>query len=618
MQPFIRLPTQILLCPVKKNSVPRRSSLTHLRQSLRPHLGALIAGTVMLAGGSAINLAFPEIIRRLINADLSRFVNEQPGVVAAGLLALFALQAIFFYFRSLLFTLVGQRVAGDLRRRLYRRLLNQPVEFFDHAKVGDLVSRLGSDAVMLQDAIGIRLSVFLRYSFQVFAGIVLMFSISSRLTAAIIIVLPVLVGIALLFARHLRRYSRLVQADLGTVTAAAEESLSGIRLIKAFNYIPYAIRRVDAEIAQLLNHGARRAQISAFFSSSVSWLMNAAIVLILLYGFRLVHSGMLSSGDLVAFLLYGMIVAVSFAFVAGGYSDFVQALGASDRIFELLDSIDTPLVDSNGSLDGVNAPLADTALSAGGSSGPLRNFRGEVRFESISFAYPSRPDVLVLNEVSFTLEAGRTTALVGPSGSGKSTIVNLLLRFYEPSGGLIRYDGLPADTIDPIQLREQCAVVFQDTQLFALSVAENLRIGKPGAADAELEAACRAASIYDFIRSLPQGFATPVGERGIQLSAGQRQRLAIARALLRNPKLLILDEATSALDSENEHIFQQALEQLRQDRTTLVIAHRLATVRAADLLIVLDGGRIVQQGRHDELSQSAGIYRRMVERQELA
>ncbi|MBN8549201.1 MAG: ATP-binding cassette domain-containing protein [Deltaproteobacteria bacterium] len=575
----------------------RSANIRRLLALVRPHWRLFSLGLIALAVGSGINLLFPEIIRRLLESGPQELAVKTRSA-AALLILIFALQGFAFYFRSYFFGVVGQRVVAVIRAQLYNILIHEPVEFFDRMRAADLVSRINSDSLLLQDAVSIRLSVFIRYSVQVVVGIILMSYISLTLTFSILVVVPLLVGLSLVLGKRLRNISKAQQTQLGIAASVAHETFDGVRLVKAFNKEDFEAERFGAANSAILDLGLQRSAMAAFFASFVSFLLNAAIVCVLFYGVHLVGVNELALGDLTAFLLYGVIVAVSFAFLAGGYTEVIQSLGAAERIFELLD-----------------LPHPGKAAAAGGSvSEPAR---GQVEFSKVSFAYPSRPESPVLNSVSFTIPSGKVTAIVGPSGAGKSTLVNLLLALYAPSQGHISFDGVDLSELNARALREKIALVPQEQALFATSIAENLRYGKQDATLEELRSACKKTNMLEFIEGLPDQFNTPVGERGVQLSTGQKQRLAIARALLRNPALLILDEATSALDSENEHLIQEALGAALKGRTALVIAHRLSTIKNADKVVVLDRGSIVQEGRHELLSLQPGLYRQLVERQEL-
>lgn len=554
-------------------------------------------GLIALGGGAAINLLFPQIIRQFLQTHGAVGFAERSQQLALTLVALFAIQAVCFYFRSYLFGVVGQRVVAFVRARLFRIIIDRPIEFFDTNRTADLVSRLNSDCVLLQDAVSVRLSVFVRYSVQVIVGTLLMAALSPVLTVALLNIVPLLVGLSLLLGRKLRRVSRAQQEALGTSASIAQESFEAARLVRAFNREQFEVARYSDSNTQVLSLGLARTATASFFSSFVSFLLNVAIVGVLVYGVHLVGIERLTIGDLTAFLLYGVIVAVSFAFLAGGYTDLLQSLGATDRVFEVLE--------------------LGEARSQKMSRPDIQVHSGRYEFRDVSFSYPGRPDIEVLHSLSFSIPEGKTTALVGPSGAGKSTIVNLMLGLYDPSRGEILVDGTDIATIDTQSLRQHIALVPQEQALFATTIAENLRYGKESASDEELLRACEQVNLLSFIESLPQGLHTLLGERGAQLSTGQKQRLAIARALLRDPKVLILDEATSALDSENEHLVQQALNTVLKGRTAVVIAHRLATIKGADQVVVLEQGRLVQQGTHESLSRETGLYRQLVERQEI-
>lgn len=575
---------------INKSSTKRLIALAWQEKS------RFILGLIALGLGSGVNLLLPDLFRRVLDSEHLQETLAHPSNIGLMLIALFGFQSVCFYFRTLLFGEVGQRIVKDLRAKLYSNIIDQSVEFFDRSRAGDLVSRIGSDTSMLQDAVSIRLSVFIRYSIQVLAGIVMMLLISIKLSLLILLGLPVLVTISIILGKRLKFHSKDQQATLGEAITVAEQTFSGIRVIKAFNGAGAEKNRFAAYVDRALAIGLARNKISAFFQSFVSFLMNGFIVALVLYGTTLVSDGHLSVGQLTAFLLYGLIVAVSFSFVAGGYAEFMQSVGAAERIFEILD-------------------LAGDSAS---TTGFQATFNDAIQFSNVSFSYPSRPEALALNNVSLELPAGKVTALVGPSGSGKSTIVSLILKFYPATKGNIKVDGVDIGLIDSVSLRSNMALVPQDALLLGISIAENLRYGKPSASDEELWSACRQANLEEFVQSLPEKLNTRVGERGVQLSGGERQRMAIARALLRNPKLLILDEATSSLDSRNEFMVQEALTKLMKGRTCLVIAHRLSTIKAADQIFVMDSGRIVQSGSHDSLSNESGLYRELVEKQLLS
>ncbi len=580
---------------IESKNVTTRARLLSL---VYPHWKTFFVAMIALGLGSGINLLLPEVLRQLLKPEHQALFVERPLLVGSGILFLFAIQGLAFYYRAYLFGAIGQKVVSQLRKSLYSSLVRREVAFFDRERVGDLVSRLGSDTLMVQDAVSLKLSVFIRYSFQVVVGIAMMSYLSFTLTLTILLILPLLVLLAIFLGKKLRALSKLQQGELAKATIIAEETLSGARIVKAFNREGFEESRYQDANSKILLAGLKRTGISAFFSSFVSFLMNVAIVVVILFGLVLVGHGSMTIGDLTAFLLYGVIVAVSFAFVASGYGEFLQAEGAAERVFELLDAEPERDIPSSEVHRGLLA-------------------HNSIHFDSVTFSYPTRIDTPVLKEISLSLEQGYRTALVGPSGSGKSTIVNLLLGFYASHSGAIRVGSQLLSTISKHDLRAQIGVVTQDPLLFAVSIEENLRYGKETATQQELEEVCRKVNMLDFIQGLPEGFKTNVGERGVQMSGGQKQRLTIARAMLKDPALLILDEATSSLDSENEALIQSSLETLMKGRTALIIAHRLSTVKDAQRVYVLDHGKIVQTGTHDTLSSQPGIYQQLVLRQEL-
>ncbi len=577
--------------------MPRKTvSLLTLFSLVKPYWRLFAIGMLGLAVGSGINLLLPELVRQAINKDAKFYLFEQPVYTFSVLFGLFALQGLSFHIRSYYFAVVGHAVVRDKRGKLYATLLDKPILFFDSQRTADLVSRLSVDVQSLQEAISLRLSVLIRYSFQVVVGVILMASMSIRLTLALLATLPVLILLSAVLGKRLKARSQELQRTIGLSATIADETLSGIRIVKAFGQEDYESERFWNSSVRIFETGRLRARTAAFFASFVSFLMNITIVFLLLYGIYLVHNTNLNVGDLTAFILYGMIVAVSFSFVTSGYSEITQALGALERIDTL---------------------LAEHAGQPAPALPKPQILKGQVVFENVSFTYPTRSELKALSNLSFELKPGSLTALVGPSGAGKSTLVGLLLGFYPPDSGRIICDGYDLTHIDLQEFRKQIAYVPQEPVLFAVSIADNIRYGRRSATDAEVVEAARQARVWEFAEKLPAGLNTLCGERGIQLSGGQRQRIAIARAILRKPALLLLDEATSSLDSENESILQAALATIMQNCTSLVIAHRLSTIQNADQLIVLEQGQIVQIGTHSVLSQTPGLYQELVQYQAL-
>lgn len=558
--------------------------------------GALFVGFVALAAGSAINLFFPYFIRRVLNNELGFELSRDLSWVTALCLLLFAVQAVFFYIRHYSFQAMGYRIAARLRSELYQALLRQDVEFFDLTRVGDNLSRLSADTQVVQRALTMNVSVAVRYLLQVLGGVAAMFLISVRLSFLILLVIPVLVLGSAIWGKRLRRASRLMQDALGELNVRAEESMTAFRTVQAFAGPAFERARFEEGNGAALKAGEERTKVAALFSSSMVFFLNSALVILVAYGASLVLHQRMTIGDLTGFVLYGVIVAVSFGFLVNVWDEFTQALGASERMFQIMDQ--RPQIVS---------PAQPEKLETASAYA--------IALERVTFAYASRPGQKVLSDVTLKIPAGKTVALVGPSGAGKSTIAALIPRFYDPEAGVVTVQGKNVRTLDLDELRKAIAIVPQQPQVFSLSLMENIRYGRLTATDAEVEAAAKAANLDTFIRSLPDGYRTFVGDKGVQLSGGERQRLAIARAILKDAGILILDEATSSLDSENEALVKQALERLMHGRTTLIIAHRLSTISHADAVLVLQEGRIIQEGTHLELMTAPGLYKSLVEYQ---
>lgn len=560
----------------------------------RPELGVLAIATVALVVSSGINLLYPLAVQWMVDAIAGAPTAIGFDAAAGVLVVLFLVQSVFAVVRSWLFTVAGERVVSRLRTDLYRAILSQDTAFFDQSRTGELTSRLSSDTTVLQNTVTVNVSMGLRFGAGAIGGVVMLAWMSPTLTALAMAVVPVVAIGATFYGRLIRRISGDVQDALAKSTEVAEETIGGVRTVRSFAREETEAARYRAAVDESYALAARRALLLGLFNGAAGFAGYGAIALIVWYGGRMVTQGAMTVGELTAFLLYTMTVAFSIGALSGLYADFMKAMGASRRVFELMDRL--------------------PALERSGSARPER-VAGEVRFEGVDFRYPARPDAPVLRGVDLEIRPGEVLALVGPSGSGKSTVAALIARFYDPDAGRVLLDGRELRELDPRWLREQVGAVSQEPVLFATSIAENVRYGRPGATDDEVERALEAANALSFVSAFPEGTETLVGERGVRLSGGQKQRIAIARALLKDPKVLVLDEATSALDTESEHLVQEALERLMRGRTTLVIAHRLSTVRDADRVVVLDAGRVVEAGTHDELVAREGLYRRLVERQ---
>ena len=581
---------------------PRGATLRRILRLARPEAPLLIGGLVFLAIGSAATLSYPQGASVLIDAALGAPPDWAKGtdrgrlleLIALGMAAVALVSAAAMGLRYFLFMLAGERVIARLRQDLYGRILDQEIAFFDQERTGDLMSRLSSDTATLQGTVSANISFGLRNLIQLLGGVVLLFLTSPRLTLVILAVVPAIAVGAVVYGRRIRRLSRQVQDAIAAGQAVAEESIAGVRTVRAFAAEPAEMARYDSAITRSLALARRRIRASSLFMAVTSFAGYASAALVFWYGGRLVQAGELSAGQLTSFLVYTLLVGFSLGALADLWADFLRAMGAGERVFELLD----------------RAPRMPTT---GGET--LDPVAGRLELDAVDFRYPGRPDVQVLRGLSLAIDPGEVVALVGASGAGKSTVAALLLRFYDPDGGALRLDGVDLRRLDPAWLRRQIGLVAQEPLLFSSSVADNIRYGRPDATAVEIEAAARAANAHDFVSAFPDGYDTLVGERGVQLSGGQKQRVAIARAVLKDPRILVLDEATSALDAQAEHLVVEALERLMEGRTSLVIAHRLSTVRQADRVAVIEAGAVIELGRHEELLAQGGHYRRLVERQ---
>ncbi len=548
-------------------------------------------GLFFLAISSAALLSYPHFIKKLIDEALVKKDVTDLNQAAILALVVFVILSITGALRYYFFTLAGEKTVKRLRAKLFSQILGQDITFFDQQKTGELLGRLGSDTALLQNALSVNISMLVRSSVQALGGLGMLFMTSAKLTVFILLLIPPLGILVMRFGKKVKAISRKTQDALATSSGVAEESLSSARTVKAFVQERFEEARYEKRLESSFMLSKEKILEVGKFTNLITMTGLSAVVFIIWFGGRMVIQGELSVGTLTSFLLYVVTVAFSVGLLGSLWTDFMSAFGASERIFELLDHVPEDRT------KGISVVKT-----------------GRLEFQDVHFSYPARAEFPVLKGLSFTLEPHETVAIVGSSGAGKSTIVQLLLRFYEAE--TILMDGIALKEYSLEALRTSVGLVAQEPVLVSESLLENIRYGKPTATLEEVVAAAKKAYAHDFISSFPAGYDTLVGERGIQLSGGQKQRVAIARALLKDPKILILDEATSALDSESEHLVQAALNDQLGKRSTLIIAHRLSTVKTAHKILVIDQGRIVQSGKHENLyADTDGLYHRLVNKQ---
>jgi ATP-binding cassette subfamily B protein len=561
---------------------------------LRPYRGRIVLALVFLVMAAAATLAFPVALRSLIDGGL---VQTDKGAQLMALrehfVALFAVAVALGLFSAGRFYMVswlGERVTADLRNAVYGHVLHQSPEFFETTQTGEVLSRLSADTTLVQTVVGSSLSMGLRNMVMAIGALGMLIWTNPYVMFQVLGVLVLIVVPALWFGRRVRKLSRASQDRIADSSAIAAEVLNAIPVVQSYTAEGRESARFNASTDNAFETAVKRTRARSVLVAFIIIATSAALLWGLYQGTQAVMTGRITAGDLGQTVLYVIILASAFAILGEVYGDLLRAAGATERLMELLGSrspIASPL-----------KPLAAPAQSGGSA----------IRFENINFHYPSRPLQAALRDFSLTVKPGQTVAIVGPSGAGKSTVFQLLLRFYDPSSGGIVLDGVATKDLSLSDLRQRIGIVPQDAVIFSSSALENIRYGRPDASDEDVRAAARSAFADEFIHELPEGYDTFLGERGVRLSGGQRQRIAIARAMLKNPPLLLLDEATSALDAESERMVQAALESAMRDRTTLVIAHRLATVQKADLIVVLDHGSLVEQGTHAELVAKGGVY----------
>ncbi len=578
--------------PSRSKASPR--SLSGLLPFLRPYRGRIGLALLFLVLAAVATLAFPVALRSLIDGGL---VQADRGAQAMALrehfVALFAVAVALGLFSAARFYVVswlGERVTTDLRNAVYAHVLEQSPEFFETTQTGEVLSRLSADTTLVQTVVGSSLSMGLRNSVMGVGALVMLIWTNPTVMFQVLGVLVLIVLPSLWFGRRVRRLSRASQDRVADSSAIAAEVLNAIPVVQSYTAEGRESLRFNASTENAFKTAVRRTRARSVLVAFIIIATSAALLWGLYQGTQAVVAGRISAGDLGQTVMYVIILASAFAIVGEVYGDLLRAAGATERLMELLNATSP-----------IKSPQNPTAM-------PVQQSGSAINFEAIDFFYPSRPNQAALSNFSLQVPAGQTVAIVGPSGAGKSTVFQLLLRFYDPSSGRILLDGVLTREMALVELRRRIGIVPQDAVIFSSSALENIRYGRPASTDLEVQTAARAAFAHEFISALPEGYDTFLGERGVRLSGGQRQRIAIARAMLKNPPLLLLDEATSALDAESERMVQAALDSAMRGRTTLVIAHRLATVQKADLIVVLDHGRLVEQGTHAELIKRGGVY----------
>lgn len=573
----------------------RQKGKPALLKRLMPFFGpyrlqALAAG-LALTSAAFFTLLMPVALRRVIDLGFDQDKAEYIDRYFLAMIGVAGALAIATSLRYYFVTRLGERIVTDIRRNVYDHAIGMSPRFFENIRTGETLSRINTDTTLVQTLVASTVSIGLRNVLLLVGGIVMLLLTSAKLTGLVLLIVPIIVVPIILMGRRVRGFSKLAQDKIAETSAIAGETLSSVRDVQSFTQEDGSRARFGAAAEGAYNASHKRIAARSRLTAIVIFLLFTGIVSVMWIGASDVIDGRMTAGELGQFILYAVIVAGAFAALSEMWTQLQQAAGATERLVEILDS--------EADIEAPANPLA------------LPEPRGEVSFRDVSFSFPSRPNERALDKVTLTVKPGETVALVGPSGAGKTTVFHLLQRFYDPTEGTIRLDGVALPEADPTAIRARLSVVPQEPAIFAASVMDNILFGRPDATEAEARRAAEAAAASGFIEALPEGYATEVGERGVMLSGGQKQRIAIARAILRDAPVLLLDEATSALDAESERAVQEAFESLAKGRTTIVIAHRLATVKKADRIVVLEGGKIVAEGRHDSLVAEDGLYARL-------